>query len=351
MIGLFRKYKKNLKLKDYEIIGEYGRTEAYFVTDRLEIVVEYTAKGWKSWSLSNGFLLRAPDTWLVDLSSPLKVFLKGERDPIINFAYYLYLKNFSNLESYIERSFNLKNGIILSKGPSLESEIRIICSHKDELNLIQKKMFSSFLESNECKNYIKKAERFLGFIKNKCKIDYNKPIEAYPPRIKKLFKEISQNYSIINSSKRDLVRGDFIQGIVEQVDCYFPNIDVIVFVPYGCFKFLNSFLSKKNIDKIMFWEFHLHPFEQHNCKFKSKSFKGKEVLIIDQVYSGRTICALRNLVQAEGGKPITLGVFPKSSWAIKRCDFILFLNKIIPSYKIINLKVEEIYREVLKNNL
>ena len=345
----YKEYKKGLILKKYEVIGDYGRSKAVFFTDNLEIAVKHIHKGWSLYKAREGFVMEAPDVWMVDLSSSSKVFYWND-DPIINLAYYRYLKAIPDLENYINNLFSGNKSFMLSQGESLEGEIRIIGDNKKILHWIREKMFAHFIETEENnKKYIREAAEFIGEVKNKCVIERNKSLAKYPKKIRELFLEIYRIYSIVNINKRELFSRDYLCGLSKQLDSLFSDIDVIVFVPMGCFDYLSSFLSEKNIEKVMFWEFHAHAYDQYSNKFKAKSLNKKKVLIIDRAYSGRTIVSVSNLVRREGGMPVTLGVFPKSRLAVSRCDYMVFLNKIIPCVNTKDLSIEDIYKQVLNN--
>lgn len=60
-----------------------------------------------------------------------------------------------------------------------------------------------------------------------------------------------------------------------------------------------------------------------------EKLKNKFVLIIDSIYSGKTMLYIKKVLKDITNKIDILGVFPKSDSVANICDYILVLNKVI----------------------
>ena len=130
------------------------------------------------------------------------------------------------------------------------------------------------------------------------------------------------------------------------------NYDIMLFIPNGCYKFLNLFVDEENYKKVMFWEFHIDGTKPNTHKIFPKSFKNKRVLLIDSVYSGKTLLKLKKIIEEEGGTVILFGLYPKSKSVLNILDYTLILNKIynVKKLKIDDYIFEKIYIEALRGD-
>ncbi|MDD5606636.1 MAG: hypothetical protein PHN37_02115 [Candidatus Pacebacteria bacterium] len=333
---LVKKFNPNLKLKDYLVEGEYRRTQIRFITEELDVVAEKIALGWSFFINPKGFLLIAPEKWIVDLAEPFKVSFYTN-NPNINLAYYNFIKNQIKESSLKEKIHSIlqdqSTQFFLSKGPALQTEVRIILENKRIGDIIANLLFIKFFEDNNYKDYIDKANAFLGKTRE-IKIQRYRKINDYPKKIKNLFLQIKDYYSLINISNRDLFSYDYVFGVAEQFSKEFQDADVFIFIPWGCFKYLANFITEEMVDKIMFWEMHFGKYNEHSHKLKKKKLKGKKVIIIDKGYTGSTINKLAGLVKRQGGFPVRVTLFPKSDLAIRNSDYTVFLDKLIKSSEV-----------------
>jgi hypothetical protein len=326
-----KEFDPKLKLKNYLSEGDYKRSQIRILTNNLDLIANKISLGWSFYMHERGFLLIAPEKWIVDLSEPFKAsFYTNSLNT--NFAYYNFIKDQIKkglLQKKIHNILGSKSNIFfLSKGPALETEIRIILNDKKIGDVISKILFTSFFEDNSYKDYIGRADHFLGRTR-KLKIQRCKSINSYPKKIRYLFREIKNNYSLINVSKKDLFSYDYAPEISKQIDKEFESADVFIFIPWGCFKYLSSIITERMVDRTMFWEIHFSKHNRHTHRFRHKNLKGKKVIILDKAYTGSTIDKLAKLVKKEGGYPIKVALFPKSILALKRADYIVFLDKLI----------------------
>ena len=57
--------------------------------------------------------------------------------------------------------------------------------------------------------------------------------------------------------------------------------------------------------------------------------KNKSILVIDSIYSGKTMLYIKKILKNITDKINILGVFPKSDGIANICDYIIVLNKVI----------------------
>lgn len=334
------------KLSNYLVFGENGRSIATFYTLSLEIMREYKNRGW-SYEIDykgNGFWLRAPDEWLVDLTDSYKIYYYG--NPIINLAYYNYLKSFSDknrLKEYID--FVISNNkifykdfeFVIADGIVLQSEIRIIGSDKRIKNL-KHDLINSFIESSLYLKYYNEAKNYLGKIRN-IKFEKNKLSAG----MSEFYENLNGFLKVVNESASN--KNNKIVDLAKQL----PDTDIIILIPTGCFKYMSSIITEDNLDKIMFWEMHVNSHVNKCFTLFNKDLKGKKVLIIDQIYSGKTLEIIKNLVIKQGGEPLTIGMFPKSLYSLKSTDMVVILDKLFKTNEIVNDDnwVSRMYKNIL----
>lgn len=317
-------------IQDKIIFGENGRSIATYYTINLEEVNEYIANGWR-YEIDykgKGFWLRAPDEWLVDLTDPFKIYYYG--NPIVNLAYYKFLNNFvvrNQMNEYLNfiistnKVFYKNFEVRVATGPVLQSEIRILASDKRVTNL-KHDLFKSFIEHPLYEKYLMEAKIQLGDVRDivfKYKDDKNftdNEIEFYNTTdsyLKAIGEKVKLNHKILKDLRLQL-----------------PDCDIIILIPNGCYKYMTSVIDDSNIDKVMFWETHVNSHVNKTYTIYDRDFKGKRILLIDQVYSGKTLEIMKDLIIKRGGIPIVLGMFPKSSYSLKSVDYVTFLDRVIP---------------------
>ncbi len=114
-----------------------------------------------------------------------------------------------------------------------------------------------------------------------------------------------------------------------------PKNDIYIFVPKSGLKYALGFIEEMGSDEqIMLWECHLSLDQTKELRIFNKDLRNKKVAIIDRSYSSNTLDYLKEKVEREGGHPLSVALFPKSKRAIQNSDYILFLDKFIPSKNI-----------------
>ena len=91
-------------------------------------------------------------------------------------------------------------------------------------------------------------------------------------------------------------------------------------------------------------------YQEYTNRLLAKDIEGKQVLIIDNSYSGGTLTKMRDIVAKEGGIPSRLALFPKSKLSVQNSELALVLDTIIES-ETINTEnpswATDLYRSVL----
>jgi hypothetical protein len=330
-----KKFKPDLPTSAYyQKIKYFGRTAICFLTNDLKVVAEKVYQGWGFHKIKDGFWLQAPELGLIDLSDPVKMHFYSD-SPINVLAYFLYLKNKSDKEliALVKRLLGDGQEIFLSKGEALDVKIIIILEKKVTADNLLHDLYSEFLQSSDYNKYLKKSREI---IKNNrlIKVQKNKKINDYSPKVSKFFSEVIESYSLVNYRSREIYNNFFIPGLESQINQLFDDADVFIFIPWGCFKYIGYFISDKMVDKIMLWETHLLEYNNHENIFRERSLKNKKVVIFDNGYTGGTLNKMAKKVKARGGKPIRVVVFPKSRLAIKRSDYAFFIDRLIKSSEI-----------------
>lgn len=332
---------------------EYARSGVVYYTDNIEKVNILKEKGWKYNQYTDGFRVIPPEECIVDITNFRKVMQYN--NPIINLAYYDFLNELienNSLKKFINRIID-NDGIyysdfdyLISNGPVLDTEIRIAGSD-DRIEKLKMDMLEEFLDNPKYKIYIDNVNKEIG--KPKILERYKQLLSERSIAEQFFYKELNQNI-----------------WLMKKMNCYNPNVDkiynldkidekndVMLFIPFGCFKYLSSFTNKNNINKIMFWEIHAERNKGKTFKLFEKNLNGKNVLIIDNMYSGKTMKIAKKKVEALGGKPIILGINPKNKNNIVESDYSMILNNIFAKEEL-NIKDKEFFRnmyiKIFKNN-
>ena len=330
-----KKFKHCLSIKDYHVpISCFGRSKVCFITKDLSVAVDKVSKGWLFSKIKDGFWMQAPEIWLADISEPVKATLFSN-NLVKNLAYFLYLKSKSDkqLTTMVKEMIGGRQEVFISKGKSIDLEIRVILEDKNSGCNLALDLYSDFIQSSEYSKFLRISEKIISNGK-KIKLRKNKKISDYPPNVSRFFSEIVDYYSLINMGNKDLYSHDFIPKIRKEVDDHFNFTDIFIFIPWSCFKYIGNFISEKNVNKVMLWETHLFKHDNHEHIFKGRNLKGKKVLIFDKSYTGGTLNKMAKLVKNQGGHPIKVAIFPKSRLGIKNSDYIFFLDRLIKSSEI-----------------
>ena len=310
---------------------EYDRSGISYYTEDLDEAFELMSQGWKN-TVIKGFRLTPLEESIVDITDYNNAMQYGNLE--LNLLYFDFIKDMyekNKLNNYINEILNKKQleykgfQYFISYGRVLDTEVRISGSDMRIKNL-KKDMLEEFINQNKDQislknkkykileqkivNLSERSEKEINFFKEtERRIKCIKDVNVYNEKIYKIY-----NWKLI-----------------EQM-----NFDVFLFVPFGCFKYLSSFVNNNNIDKIMFWELHGERFKESTFKLFSKDLKNKKVLILDKIYSGKTINLIKQKVEQCGGKPFVLGINPRNKENILQTDFVVILNNIFKSKDLIS---------------
>lgn len=302
---------------------EYSRSGVVYYTDSLDELYELKGMGWKFNVCNLGYRVVPPSVTICDITECKKV--EQYKNVILNLAYFKFLislKEKCQLESFIHRIIDMdkvyyKNFLFhVSYSPILEFEIKI--------------------EGIDQRLYRLKQDMLKEFVNLK---DYETNYRYYKNKISKnklFLKEIETNDKVIDYYNTLMEKNSIIKKIHISTEKYKVNIDLIeeleydilLFLPYGCYKFLNLFINQNNYHKAMFWEIHIDQNKPTIHKLYEKDIQNKKVLIVDSVYSGKTLLYVKKKIESLGGMPILLGVYPKSRSVINILDYVLLLNKV-----------------------
>ena len=315
---------------------EYARSGIIYTTDNLEELNELTNCGWNYNSNYKGFRIIPPEETIVDITNYSKAFQYG--NPVFNLAYYDFIKEkidnnlFDNFINTViqKNAFSYKNfEYLISTGPILDTEVRIAGSDL-RIKKLKMNMVQEFINSPEYREYIDISKNQLGNFK-KYKV-YNKKFSELGIRERQFYIDIKEKLSVIKNLNPYNSKINEISNMEELIKE--NKIDIMLFLPYGCFKYLSSFTNENNIDKIMFWEFHSEDLKNSTFKLYNKDINGKNILIIDNIYSGKTLKKVKKQIIELGGNPIVLGMNPKNINNIVITNYTIILNKLYNSQKL-----------------
>lgn len=329
---------KNI-FKDNITYVEYARSGVIYFTDNLEKARKLKEKGWKYSKCCKGIRLIPPEETIVDITDYKKVL--QYQNLVFNLAYYDFIKNLienNMLKGYINSILERKSFLykdfeyLISYGPILDTEVRISGSD-NRVKQLKMDMAEFFIKSEEYIKYEIKVQEELG--KPKDIKTYIKKFSELSDVQKSFYKEIKENISIIKEME------PYQQNIYEYTNLNILNeiaADILLFIPFGCFKYMSSFINDSNINKVMFWEIHAENSKESTFKLFSKEIYGKKVLIIDSMYSGKTMKILKNKIIEMGGIPILFGISPRNKNNILSADYVLIINTI---YKTLDINIDE----------
>lgn len=312
---------------------ENGQSDVNIVCSDLKIIYYLMSRGWIGSKQREGYYLRAPSVWLVDMTDPFKV--NSFSSIYVNFAYYLFLKVLEkkrHIYDWIKKVVD-KNKVyykdfqfVWTEGPIVESEFRIIGSDV-RVKQLKEDLFQNFWASNEYKKYLKIAQEYLGEV-----FPVNikeKALEEQPLNVRKYYYELDNIFSCYNITTYN---NKYIRYDLRQLG----KFNKIMLSPTGCFDFLSSIIESVKIDlnKIGYYEVHSDPNKigcaYYNCELEEDD----EVIVIDKVYSGYTLDKLSRKVTKSGAKAIKVGLFPKSRAGIQKSDYVIIGNKLFEASKV-----------------
>ena len=276
------------------------------------------------WELRPGkykFFLRAPEVVLCDLSEVHTNPTCDLREILTLFRILNHL-NREELITKISSKYFPGLEVVLLEGEFSNLEIRMAGSDKRVYDF-PKILYRILKKSKLWKTEFLKVKNTL---KNrKVKI---KNINKCNCKAKNFYRKLVKKYSVLGEINLPDIA---VYGFWESI----PQNDIYLFVPKAGIKYALGFIEEKEqTQNIMLWECHLSLDMTKELKIFAKELKNKKVAIIDRSYSSNSLDYLEKKVMREGGQPLKIALFPKSKRAIQRSDYILFLDKVIPSKNI-----------------
>jgi hypothetical protein len=312
-----------MKQINYKICRRYNRDHAreeiVCLTDNLKVANGLIEKGWKKRRVLSKIVLIAPEINLTDLFNPFEITEDGGfSSHLVFYNFIKKLEKSGELEKLIRKI--LDKEFFLINGKSVEFQTRIAFSEEENRTQIKERL-----------------KKICGFPLPKIK---ERKILVWKKQINK------RNYTLLQKIYRNmankLVYPESIYGFARIM----PKANFYLLVPHSGFKFFDDFLERFGQNRILLYEKHFS--QDGDFWIQKRNIKGKTVAIFDVSYSGRTLNWIANIVRKEGGKPIKIAVFPKSTLAVKSSDYIAVIDKII---KIKNIKIKRDWELGLYNQI
>lgn len=320
MIMLDKIFKENIQF------SKYGRSGAIVLTKNKNNAIKLKQAGWNCYLKDDIFRLNPPTLNLVDIVDIEKSL--QYQNLIFNYSLYKYIQLLNQkriLEEYClnvmeEHKIFFKNFVFhISIGPILKYAVKI----EESDNRIYK--FKTYLIDYILGDpkFIQLYNKYITLFKNTPNIE----LECIKNENIKLQENYIRQYKANNyKCKNKTIKIDFSQINIEQ-------FDYIIFILNGCFKIMPYFDLNEYKNKIIFWEVHMDATKGANDFGGLEKLKNKSILVIDSIYSGKTMLYIKKILKNITDKINILGVFPKSDNVANICDYIMILNKVIKKSK------------------
>ncbi len=316
MIMLDKIFKENIQF------SKYGRSGAIVLTRNKNTAIKLKQAGWNCYLKDDIFRLNPPTLNLVDIVDIEKSL--QYQNLIFNYSLYKYIQLLNKkrkLEDYFfnvieEHKIFFKDfAFHISIGPILKYAVKIEGSDS-RIYKFKPYLIEYILED---KNFIELYNKYITLFGDK----FNIKQEYIKKENVKLQESYIKQYKANNCRcKNRTIKVDFSQIDIEQ-------FDYIIFILNGCFKIMPYFDLDKYKNKIIFWEIHIDKTKGTNDVGDLEKLKNKSILVIDSIYSGKTMLYIKKILKNITDKISILGVFPKSDSVANICDYIIVLNKVI----------------------
>ena len=316
MIMLNKIFKKNIQF------SKYGRSGAIVLTTNNNTAKELEQAGWNCYLKNETYRLNPPTLNLVDIVD-IEKSLQYE-NLIFNYCFYKYvqilnqigeLKKFC-LEVIESHKIFFKNlAFHISIGPILKYAVKIEGSD-NRIYKLKTYLINYMLEDKE---FMELYHKYITL--------FNKPPDIKQENVKRQNIKLQQNY--INQYKANSYKCKNKSFKIDFSQIELKQFDYIIFILNGCFKIVPYFDLDKYKNKIIFWKVHMDETKGVNNFSNLDKLKNKSVLVIDSIYSGKTMLYIKKILKNITDKINILGVFPKSDSVANICDYIIILNKVV----------------------
>lgn len=306
--------------------SKYARSGCIVYTNNKSKCNILKKSGWNSYCKDTTYRLNPPTLNLVDIVDIEKA--NQYQNFIFNYSLYKYFSlpnNKDTLKIYcadiIEKNKTVFRNFefYISVGPILQYAIKIEGSDNRVYKL--NSYLIAILMDN--KDFMQLYKKNIAILKN----NFNVEEENIKEENIKLQVEYMQKYHVNNYPCKDkCIKIDFNQINLD-------NYDYIIFILNGCFKILQYFDISKYKEKIIFWEIHMDESKGENKFYNIEKLIGKSILVIDSIYSGKTILFIKENLKNITKRNEFLGIFPKSNYAANICDYNIILNKVLKKKK------------------
>lgn len=316
MIMLNKIFKKNIQF------SKYGRSGAIIFTKDKSTAQKLKQAGWNYYLKNGTYRFNPPTLNLVDIVDIEKA--TQYQNLIFNHALYEYIQILNQkrvLNDHclkvieLHKMFFKDFAFHTSIGPILKYAVKIEGSD-NRIYKFKTYLLKSILDDRK---FIELYDKYTNL--------FSKPPNIKQENIKQENIELQEKYIKLYEAnsykcKKNFLKIDFSQIELEQFD-YF------IFILNGCFKIMPYFDLDKYKNKIIFWEVHMDDTKGLNNFSNLDKLKNKSVLVIDSIYSGKTMLYIKKILKDITDRVNILGVFPKSDSVANICDYIIVLNKVI----------------------
>ncbi len=324
------------------------------VTNDIREIIDLRTKGWKIRYENSYWVMEGPEAVLCDLNE--QSMNEATRDLVEIYALHIFLT-----ESMKARSLDL-----LIQDALDHSDLRdIAIAHADNCtSFIEKRVFGTDHRVQKFPkiflDYVKKLPEWKRFqresrnqIKTRTLNVLSRSVSGSNGRARAMYHSVMDYYGrLYGSGSYEISKfsDQVVQGFWKQLP---DNFEALVFILKASLKYYLGYLEEMGPIDARLIEYHIDPGSKQ-LLVANATVKDKNTLIVDRSYSGSTLDQMKELLHKEGAKPYVLAVFPKSVAAVAKCDFFLFLDKIIERARLDTNKAgweRELFRNIVNREV
>lgn len=269
-------------------------------------------RGWRVHPGESKYLLRAPETTLCDLSNPQKNYVTNPK-ALLSYYRYLDRSDIPGLINNILSESGKEVKAIETAGDSVEAEKRIIGS-SGQIQWIATQLWERYLDQTASSvSPDASGSAFESTINNHSVVNADSQTRCQYQRIADFYE------TICNTDIPDQLMTGFWDDV--------PDNDVYVFIAKAAIRYFLGFRETHPDREAMVWEHHASSVGTKEVRLFDTPVTNKSVAVIDKCYTGRTIASLGEKIEAKGGDPDLIGMFPKSVEGVDRMDQIFFIDQ------------------------